>query len=66
MPDEPYEFLRGVPLWGTLVDRTGDAPADLDSLGVVQLTSPETPGNEGFSPRPTPRRRTTCAISLRS
>lgn len=24
-------------------------------LRVVQLTSPETPGNDGFSPRPTPR-----------
>ena len=26
-----------------------------NGLRVVQLTSPETPGNEGFSPRPTPR-----------
>jgi hypothetical protein len=25
-----------------------------DGLRVVQLTSPETPGNQGFSPRPTP------------
>ena len=23
-------------------------------MRVVQLTSPETPGNDGFSPRPTP------------
>jgi hypothetical protein len=26
-----------------------------NGLRVIQLTSPETPGNEGFSPRPTPR-----------
>ncbi len=26
-----------------------------NGLRVVQLTSPETPGNSGFSPRPTPR-----------
>lgn len=26
-----------------------------NGLRVVQLTSPETPGNQGFSPRPTPR-----------
>ncbi len=26
-----------------------------NGLRVVQLTGPETPGNEGFSPRPTPR-----------
>jgi hypothetical protein len=26
-----------------------------NGLRVVQLTSPETPGYEGFSPRPTPR-----------
>jgi hypothetical protein len=26
-----------------------------NGLRVVQLTSPETPGNEGFGPRPTPR-----------
>ena len=26
-----------------------------NGLRVVQLTSPETPGNAGFSPRPTPR-----------
>jgi hypothetical protein len=26
-----------------------------NGLRVVQLTSPETPGNEGFSPKPTPR-----------
>ncbi len=26
-----------------------------NGLRVVQLTSPETPGNDGFSPRPTPR-----------
>jgi hypothetical protein len=24
-------------------------------MRVVQLTSPDTPGNQGFSPRPTPR-----------
>jgi hypothetical protein len=26
-----------------------------NGLHVVQLTSPETPGNQGFSPRPTPQ-----------
>src|SRR5205814_6220386 len=26
-----------------------------NGLRVVQLTSPDTPGNSGFSPRPTPR-----------
>src|SRR5204862_4593110 len=26
-----------------------------NGLRIVQLTSPETPGNEGFSPKPTPR-----------
>ena len=26
-----------------------------NGMRVVQLTSPETPGNDGFSPRPTPR-----------
>src|SRR5262249_32514446 len=26
-----------------------------NGLRVVQLTSPDTPGNQGFSPRPTPR-----------
>ena len=26
-----------------------------NGLRVVQLTSPETPGNDGFSPRPTPQ-----------
>ncbi len=28
---------------------------NVNGLRVVQLTSPETPGNAGFSPRPTPR-----------
>src|SRR5205085_2448666 len=27
----------------------------VNGLRVVQLTSPETPGNQGFSPRPTPQ-----------
>ena len=26
-----------------------------NGMRIVQLTSPETPGNQGFSPRPTPR-----------
>ena len=29
-------------------------PTGENGLRVVQLTSPETPGNYGFSPRPTP------------
>ena len=31
-----------------------------NGLRVVQLTSPETPGNDGFSPRPTPQLIATC------
>ena len=33
-----------------------------NGLRVVQLTSPETPGNPGFSPRPTPRLIATCKL----
>jgi hypothetical protein len=33
-----------------------------NGLRVVQLTSPETPGNPGFSPRPTPKLVATFAI----
>ena len=33
-----------------------------NGLRVVQLTSPETPGNDGFSPRPTPTLIATCRL----
>ena len=36
-----------------------------NGLRVVQLTGPETPGNDGFSPRPTPKLVATFKIPLK-
>ena len=33
-----------------------------NGMRIVQLTSPETPGNQGFSPRPTPELIATCKM----
>lgn len=46
---------RDVKLGITYVSQFAYVADGKNGMRVVQLTSPETPGNEGFSPRPTPR-----------
>jgi hypothetical protein len=46
--------LRDVKLGITYVSEFAYLADGKNGLRVVQLTSPETPGNDGFSPRPTP------------
>jgi hypothetical protein len=46
--------LRDVKLGITYVSEFAYLADGKNGLRVVQLTSPETPGNQGFSPRPTP------------
>jgi hypothetical protein len=46
--------LRDVKLGITYVSEFAYLADGKNGLRVVQLTSPETPGNYGFSPRPTP------------
>jgi hypothetical protein len=47
--------LNDVKLGITYVSEFAYLADGANGLRVVQLTSPETPGNSGFSPRPTPR-----------
>ena len=47
--------LHDVKLGITYVSEFAYLADGKNGLRVVQLTSPETPGNYGFSPRPTPR-----------
>ena len=47
--------LHDVKLGITYVSEFAYLADGKNGLRVVQLTSPETPGNDGFSPRPTPR-----------
>jgi hypothetical protein len=47
--------LHDVKLGITYVSEFAYLADGKNGLRVVQLTSPETPGNQGFSPRPTPR-----------
>ena len=47
--------LQDVKLGITYVSEFAYLADGKNGLRVVQLTSPETPGNQGFSPRPTPR-----------
>jgi hypothetical protein len=47
--------LRDVKLAVTYVSEFAYLADGKNGLRIVQLTSPETPGNAGFSPRPTPR-----------
>ena len=47
--------LNDVKLGITYVSEFAYLADGKNGLRVVQLTSPETPGNHGFSPRPTPR-----------
>ncbi|MGL6097096.1 MAG: hypothetical protein ACRC7O_15030, partial [Fimbriiglobus sp.] len=47
--------LHDVKLGITYVSQFAYLADGRNGMRVVQLTSPETPGNEGFSPRPTPR-----------
>jgi hypothetical protein len=47
--------LNDVKLGITYVSEFAYLADGINGLRVVQLTSPETPGNFGFSPRPTPR-----------
>ena len=47
--------VRDVKLGITYVSQFAYLADGKNGLRVVQLTSPETPGNEGFSPKPTPR-----------
>jgi hypothetical protein len=46
--------LRDVKLGITYVSEFAYLADGKNGMRVVQLTSPETPGNDGFSPRPTP------------
>jgi hypothetical protein len=46
----------------TYVSQFAYVAAGRNGLRVVQLTSPDTPGNAGFSPRPTPRLIASFAI----
>lgn len=46
--------LHDVKLGITYVSEFAYLADGVNGLRVVQLTSPETPGNDGFSPRPTP------------
>jgi LVIVD repeat len=47
--------VRDVKLGITYVSEFAYVADGVNGLRVVQLTGPETPGNSGFSPRPTPR-----------
>ena len=47
--------MRDVKLGITYVSEFAYVADGVNGLRVVQLTSPETPGNVGFSPRPTPQ-----------
>ena len=47
--------LRDVKLGITYVSEFAYLADGRNGMRVVQLTSPETPGNYGFSPRPTPQ-----------
>ncbi|MFM8539092.1 MAG: hypothetical protein ACKOES_13660 [Planctomycetaceae bacterium] len=47
--------VRDVKLGITYVSEFAYVADGANGLRVVQLTGPETPGNSGFSPRPTPR-----------
>jgi len=47
--------LHDVKLGITYVSEFAYLADGKNGLRVVQLTSPETPGNQGFSPRPTPK-----------
>ena len=47
--------VRDVKLGITYVSEFAYVADGVNGLRVVQLTSPETPGNVGFSPRPTPQ-----------
>ena len=47
--------LHDVKLGITYVSEFAYLADGKNGLRIVQLTSPETPGNHGFSPRPTPR-----------
>ncbi len=47
--------LHDVKLGITYVSEFAYLADGKNGMRVVQLTSPETPGNQGFSPRPTPR-----------
>jgi hypothetical protein len=47
--------VRDIKLGITYTSLIGYVADGKNGMRVVQLTSPETPGYEGFSPRPTPR-----------
>lgn len=47
--------VRDVKLGMTYVSQFAYVADGKNGLRIVQLTSPETPGNDGFSPRPTPK-----------
>jgi hypothetical protein len=47
--------LRDVKLGITFVSEFAYLADGKNGMRIVQLTSPDTPGNDGFSPRPTPR-----------
>jgi hypothetical protein len=54
--------LHDVKLGVTYVSQFAYLADGKNGLRVVQLTSPDTPGNQGFSPRPTPQLIATYAI----
>ena len=56
--------LHDVKLGITYVSEFAYLADGKNGLRVVQLTSPETPGNKGFSPRPTPRLIATFKLPL--
>jgi hypothetical protein len=56
--------LRDVKLGITYVSEFAYLADGKNGLRVVQLTSPETPGNYGFSPRPTPELIATYKIRM--
>lgn len=56
--------LNDVKLGITYVSEFAYLADGANGLRVVQLTSPETPGNDGFSPRPTPELIGTYALPI--
>ncbi|GIW86480.1 MAG: hypothetical protein KatS3mg108_0804 [Isosphaeraceae bacterium] len=61
-PNGCLSDANDVKLGITYVSQFAYVAAGRNGLRVVQLTSPDTPGNAGFSPRPTPRLIASFAI----
>lgn len=61
--DGSINDLQDVKLGITYVSEFAYLADGRNGLRVVQLTSPQTPGNKGFSPRPTPRLISTWPVA---